>query len=359
MDAASVAAYDLAERLGHPTLRGQSPFAIDSGNRFEDRLKKRSNYELLVTALSKYVELPAPPALVVEDINDVPGQVGSANWMAARITQTDETLKRIATGDPMAPHVVDHPVIRLDLAGQVVNLEPDALAFRIGERLELVEIKSYPVIDDQADPMKLAGTAGQAAVYLIALRGTLERLGLDPNLLEWSVILVAPRNFGRSPVAHRVPLKKKVMSLQRVLTSLPNTRLLLDSLPNELTLDVDPKKEMSDAARMDALFETVTTIPALYVPSCIQTCDMAKFCRHEAWASDDPARLGRDARDQLAGVHSLSDALRLAKGDSHSIDESESDAADALQAAWAALQRARLKSDLSDASSVSSHEVQP
>ena len=89
-------------------------------------------------------------------------------------------------------------MLRFDLAGVTVNLEPDALAFRIGEKLELVEIKSYPIIDGQADPAKLSSTAGQTAVYHMALRATLERLGFDPEILVWSVILVAPKNFGRT-----------------------------------------------------------------------------------------------------------------------------------------------------------------
>ncbi len=115
------------------------------------------------------------------------------------------------------PDDVDEFCAALDDLQSGAVQEPDALAFRVGEHLELVEIKSYPIIDGQADPGKLSSTAGQAAVYHTALRATLDRLGFDPELLVWSVILVAPRNFGRTPVAHRVPLKKKSMSLARVL----------------------------------------------------------------------------------------------------------------------------------------------
>src|SRR3954453_22759086 len=73
IDSAGVAAYELAAKLGHPTPRGQSPFAIEGGNRFEDRLKKRSDYELLVDALAPFVQLPKPPNLLIEDVNDVRG----------------------------------------------------------------------------------------------------------------------------------------------------------------------------------------------------------------------------------------------------------------------------------------------
>lgn len=341
IDAAGVAAHELAASLGHPTLRGQSPFAIETGNRFEDRLKQRSGYELLVEALEPYVALPKPPGLIVEDVNNVGRLKDAQAWMDARVARTDDVLARIARGDADAPHLVDHPVLRFDLAGVAVSLEPDALAFRTGEQLELVEIKSYPIIDGQADPAKLSATAGQAAVYHMALRTTLERIGFDPDLLVWSVILVAPRNFGRTPVAHRIPLKKKSTSLARVLRAVPRTADVLVDLPDDLTFDVDPEGELDEHAVRAALTPAVGSVEALYVPECVQNCDMAKFCRAEAWDRDHPARLGRDARDNLAGVHSLSDALRLAR-DGAAPEEAELvDVAEALEDAYSALQRAR------------------
>lgn len=343
IDAAGVAAHELADRLGHPPVRGQSPFAIETGNRFEDRLKRRSEYALLVEALAPFVELPMPPDLVVEDVNRVGRLRDAQAWMDARAERTDDVLSRIAAGAADAPHVVDHPVLRFDLAGVTVNLEPDALAFRVGDRLELVEIKSYPIIDGQADPAKLSATAGQSAVYHMALRATLERLGFDPDVLVWSVILVAPRNFGRTPVGHRIPLKKKSMSLERVLRAVPRTGDVLATLPDDLTFDVDPGGELGEDALRAALTVAVSSVDALFVPDCVQTCDMAKFCRAEAWGNDDPARLGRDARDNLAGVHSLADALRLARNGPEPGEAELSDVADALGDAYAALQRARAK----------------
>lgn len=343
IDSAGVAAHQMAERLGHPTLRGQSPFAIEGGNRFEDRLKRRTGYELLIDALAPYVDLPKPPDLIVEDVNRVGRLPNAQAWLDARAKLTDEALARIASDDGDAPHVVDHPVLRFDLAGVPVNLEPDALAYRIGDRLELVEIKSYPIIDGQADPAKLSATAGQAAVYHMALRETLERLGFDPELLQWSVILVAPRNFGRTPVAHRIPLKKKSMALARVLKAVPKTADVLSTLSDGFTFDVDPAGELGDETLRAALAAAVSAVDALYVPECVQNCDMAKFCRTEAWRTDDPARLGREARDNLAGVHSLEDALRLAKAAPGELEGEPPDVAEALREAYGAVQRARAR----------------
>lgn len=341
LDSAGVPAHKLAEALGRPTLRGQSPFAIEGGNRFEDRLKARSGYELLVEALAPFVELPKPPDLVVVDLNRAPGKRFSPAWMEARAKATDDALARIARGDEDAPHVVDHPVLRFDLAGVTVNLEPDALAFRVGDRLELVEIKSFAVIDGQADPGKVSATAGQSAVYHMALRATLQRLGFDPEILAWSVILVAPKNFGRTPTAHRIPLKKKSLSLERVLNAVPRTDDVLADLPDDLTLDVDPKEALDEDARRALLEAAVGALAPLYVPECTQTCDMAKYCRFEAWEHDEPARLGREARDTLAGGHSLADALRLATKGPAKGEAELADVASALKDAYGALARAR------------------
>jgi len=222
-----------------------------------------------------------------------------------------------------------------------VYLEPDALALRTGNQLQLVEIKSYPVIDGQADPGKLSATGGQAAVYLLALRMALRRLGFDPDVLRWSVILVAPRNFGRAATAHEIPLRKKAMALERVLRAIPATGSLLDRLRPGFTLDVDPGPASSPDRRRKTLEGAVRTLPMLYVPECLAGCDMARFCRQQAIDDDDPARLGRTARDELAGVPTLADALRLATSGRKPSEKELADVADALQHAHHALRRAR------------------
>lgn len=338
IDAAGLKAFELAAALGHPATRGQSPFAITAGNRFEHRLKKGTDYELLVEALAPYVQLPAD--LRIADLGAAPGLPPGLRALEARAKRTEATLAAIAAGAADAPHLVDHPVLSFDLAGAPVFLEPDALAIRAGEHLELVEIKSYAIIDDQADPAKLAATGGQAAVYLLALRATLRRLSLDPDLLRWSVILVAPRNFGRTPVAHRIPLRKKTMALERVLQAVPKTETLLADLPEGFTLDIDPGRATTETARRAALDEAVRALPKLYVPECLASCDMAKVCRKQTIEDDDPARLGRAARENLAGVDTLAQALRLAKGERPRVPELAA-VAETLQTAYAALQRAR------------------
>lgn len=341
IDAAGVRAFDLADHLGHPVTRGRSPFAITSGNGFEYRLKKGSAYALLVEAIARYVELPKQPKVV--DLGFAKGVPIGTPALKVRARETERILSSIAGGEPSAPHILDHPILWFDVAGAPVYLEPDALAFRIGKKLELVEIKSYPIIDEQADPAKLAATAGQAAVYVLALRATFARLGLDPETITPSVILVAPRNFGRKPTAHRVPLKKRIMALERLLGAVLKADALLGTLklPQSFTLDVDSADTKPDAGSQDALARAVKRLPMLYAPECLAACDMAKFCRNQAIVEDIPARLGRSARDGLAGVSALGDALRLATKGPSAGEKRLADVAETLRVAAQALERAR------------------
>jgi hypothetical protein len=336
IDAAGIRAPVLAKRAGYEPTSGQSPFAIASGTMFEWRLKQGKDYEPLLDVLRERFAFDIEKPRIL-DINVGAGVVGSEEWLKDRARRTDEALGAMARGDDDAPNLVDHPVLTFALAGVQMYLEPDALAFRIADKLEVVEIKSYAVIDGQADPSKVAATAGQSAVYVLALRAAMERLSLDPNLIAWSVILIAPRNFSRQPTAHRIPIRKKAAAISRVLRSVPNTMEVLERLPSEFTLGPNPNQP-NCASRTT---EAVKRLPAVYVPECLSSCDMAQFCRAESVALDDVGRIGRPARDALAGIDTLADVLRLARVGSEGSDERLSDVAQALQAAACALDRAR------------------
>jgi hypothetical protein len=342
IDAARVPAHELARQLGHPVTRGQSPFAIGSGVRFEKRLKEDSDYTSLAEVLRPFVDLPKTGLRVV-DLGKVPGMRVGQEWLDTRAKRTDDVLGAISRGDAEAPHLVDHPVLVFDVAGAPVYLEPDALALRVGTQLQLVEIKSYAIIDGQADPAKVSSTGGQSAVYLLALRASLARLGFDPNILRWSVILVAPKNFGRSPVAHEVPLRKKAMALERVLRNVPGTDHILARLPSQFSLDVTKlsKPGSPPGQKRADLDAAVRKLPMRFVPECLATCDLSRCCRAHAIADDSPERLGRAARDAVAGVKTLSDVLRLATSGAAPHEAHLSDIAEALRDAHRALERGR------------------
>lgn len=336
IDSAGIKAVELAKRVGQPPPNGQSPFAIASGEMFERRLKAGSNYQLLIDVLRDNFGFKVTEPKIL-DINEAGGRIGSDEWLLDRAARTDQALGAMARADVAAPNLVDHPVLTFELAGVRMFLEPDALAFRIADKLEVVEVKSYAVIDGQADPSKVASTAGQSAVYVLALRAAMRRLGLNPDLVAWSVILIAPRNFSRQPTAHRIPLQKKAAAIERVLASVPSVLQVLRETSPGFTLGPDPKAKTASQDTVAALSQ----LPALYVPECLNSCEMANFCRSEAVEKDDVSRIGRAARDSMAGVGSLSQILSLARGKAGPGDTAVADVAAALRFTAESLDRAR------------------
>ena len=149
-----------------------------------------------------------------------------------------------------------------------------------------MEIKSFAVIDEQADGGKVAAAATQSAVYVLALR----RL-LGDDKVSHEIVLVCPKDFSNQPAATKVDVRKQLIVLRTSSRRLTRIDALLDALP--AGPDVRPR------ARRDGR----PTRP-LPISRCAQphrrpvrarlpgTCEMAFFCRDEA------ARLHRGAGPQ-------------------------------------------------------------
>ena len=181
LDAGRVDLEKLAARLGAPTQFGQSPFAIGQGNRFEERIKA-DDYAALVAAINEVLgifhELEELQSVNLERVGRLQGRA----LIKARAAATADVLEAIANGDTEAPHVVDHGVTTLEVGGNTVYLEQDALAFRVGEHLRICEIKGFPIIDGTASPVKVGAAARQTAVYVASIQDTLAARGFDPAL---------------------------------------------------------------------------------------------------------------------------------------------------------------------------------
>ncbi|BCL15896.1 hypothetical protein [Micromonospora sagamiensis] len=311
LDGAGVDKPRLAERIGFPTRFGQSRFAISRGNAFEAQVKADGGAELL--------------RLVAERLGVPPG--GPATWTdlnADDLTQRHERSRDLLTAaaaDP-SPALFDHPLLSLDVAGARVYLEPDLVAARLAGRYHVVEIKSFPVVDGQADPGKVAAAAIQSAVYVLALRELLAAAGHDPELVSADVVLVCPRDFANQPVASLVDVRRQLLVLRRQLTRMARLDALLAAVPEDFT--VDP------TAEPEALVAALRTVEAHYAPECLAACELAFFCRHEA--RGHTAALGRPVREALGGVASVAEALALADGD-HPGTPDQAEAAALLRAA--------------------------
>jgi hypothetical protein len=293
LDAAGVDKPGLATHLGFPAPFGQSRFALARGNAFEAQLKADDGaalLELLSVALNRPIRAARYDDLGADDDTTA----------AQRHTRTRELLAA-APGTAL----IDHPLLALDVAGHRVHLEPDLVAAQVDGRFHVVEIKSFAIIDGQADAASVSAAAVQAAVYVLALRRLLTELGRPAELVSHDVVLVCPENFAFRPVAVVLDVRKQLGTLTRQLTRLASVGDLIAGLPPDLTVDLArPAADVAAAVRR---------LAARYAPDCLSTCDLGFFCRDEA--SGSTATLGRAVRDALGGIEDVDEVLGLAAGD--------------------------------------------
>lgn len=281
LDAAGVDKPALAEAIGFAGDFGQSRFALARGNAFEAMLKADDG-ALLRAALG----VPDETRLRYADLG--------ADTDDTLTERHDRTRALLREGDAT---LIDHPVLTLDVAEQTVFLEPDLVAFRADGRLRVVEIKSFAIVDGQADSAKVAAAAIQAAVYVLALRA------LVPDV-DHNVVLVCPSNFSLRPEAVVLDVRKQLSTLRRQLARLHSVTALVEALPAGLSFDL--------ALAPDRLIAALGQISARYAPECLSACELAVFCRHEAAGST--AALGRPVREALGGVDTVAEVLALASG---------------------------------------------
>ncbi|MCE7081953.1 hypothetical protein [Streptomyces sp. ST2-7A] len=304
LDAAGVDKATLAERLGRPARFGQSPFALARGRAFE-AMVKANGYAELIALLRENLGAPVEEAAVA-DLNEVAGSASPA----LRARETERVFDRLAGGDEERV-LLDHPVLELEVAGRTALLEPDAVTHRVGGRFHVVEIKSFAVIDGQADPAKTAEAAKQAAVYVIALRRLLERLGHDPELVAPEFLLVCPKDFSQRPILARIDVRQEIEAIGFQLSRLRRADDLARPLPAGATLDLSTRPDGAPTRTDTELAGTVAALDTHYTPDCLGYCDLARHCRAEAVETARPGRLGGRARDDLPGIDSTRVALSL------------------------------------------------
>lgn len=346
LDAAGVDKAALADRLGHPAPFGQSPFAIARGLSFEKRITGEGCVELL-ELLRQHLMLPAPYGSDDDCPVEVPQLVTDPKRPAERVASTRAALAQAAK-QPGVWTLLHHPLLRLEVAGSTVLLEPDVIAVRPDGRWTVVEIKSFPILDGSADPAKVGAAARQAAVYVLALRATAadldtEAVGraavdeeetgkpegdlfrdgpgaprdpfdpyVEPEGLagapSGTVLLVCPKDFSNQPTAAAVDVRKPMAVTRRQLDRLTRIEQLLDALPPGSSFDLDPDRTDSE------LGAAVASVSAAYSPDCLADCELAFHCRAEARCAGAVETLGRGVRGELGALRTVDEALAAALG---------------------------------------------
>ncbi|WP_069770986.1 hypothetical protein [Streptomyces sp. LUP30] len=323
----------IATHVGHPPLFGQSSFAITRGNVFEAMVKDNGCAELL-RVLRETLELTLPE-VGYEDLNDVGGDGRSKE----RHERTEEVLLRAARGEGDGT-LFDHPMLRLLIGGHKVYLEPDLVALRIDGRFHVVEIKSFPIIDEQADSAQVRAATTQACAYVIALRDLLGRAGIGEEAVSDTIVLVAPKDFTNRPTGAFVDARKQVAALTRQLSRIERIGDLVDLLPEDLTFDLDLEKKRPRRP-VEELTGALDQVLVTYRPDCLSHCEMAFYCRSRARAEASLDVLGPVVREQFGGIDTTTMVMGLARGE---LQPSE----DQVEMAAALRHAARLRAELED-----------
>jgi hypothetical protein len=263
--------------------------------------------------------------------------------------------------------LLDRPLLRLEVAGSTVSLEPDAIAVGPDGRWTVVEIKSFPILDGSADPTKVGAAARQAAVYLLALRATAAALDatVTPNIsgpagaapgaiptARPSASASAPAsdahpgttNPGSSPHTPERGTAVAGIGDPGILPASPyaepeglaaavrTTGLLVcprDFSNIAIAAPLDLRKQLAvtrrqlarmtrietllavlpEAVRLDEAPEAVDTLTHAYSPECLAACELAFHCRTQARAAGAVEVLGRGVRGELGSLTTVEAAL--------------------------------------------------
>ena len=310
MDAAGADKAALATHAGFPQPSGasQSPFALARGGIFEAQVKASGGADL-VRLLRDRLGLDLPE-VSYSDLESVGGNTSRE----VRYRRTRALLLRAARHPDQAGTLYDHPMLRLQVGGHLAYLEPNVVAFQLQGKFHVVEIKSFAVIDGQADEESVAAAAMQAAAYIVALQDMLTAESLPAAAVSTDVILVTPENFSPQATATFIDVRKQVAILRRQLARMARIGVLLDELPAGLTFDLAPDPDGTYARARGELAGALEAVPARYQPRCLKTCELAGFCRDEARAAGALTVLGSVVRDDLGSLDSISTALALASG---------------------------------------------
>ncbi|MBT2544454.1 hypothetical protein J7E99_28070 [Streptomyces sp. ISL-44] len=300
LDGAGVDKTALASALGSPAPFGQSQFAIVRGNSFEAKVKGDGGAELL-RMVHGHVGGGAEPPGTRARVPDL-----TAAGPEGRAARTALALREATAAgqDSGAWTLLDHPMLALEVAGTPAYLEPDAVVVHPDGRWTVVEIKSFPMIDGAADAAKVGAAARQAAVYVLALEKTAEKLaGAE---VGHTVLLVCPKDFSNLPTASPVDVRRERSVTRRQLERLTRVEELAAALPAGLSFDpARTAKELADA---------VAAVDASYAPECLAACELAFHCRDRARASDEVTALGRSVRGELGALTTVEQALAAAAG---------------------------------------------
>jgi hypothetical protein len=314
LDAAVVHLDGLAKLLGCPP-GGQSPFAIARARAFE----RLATGDAMGPVVALVRDRLGAPVTAVRQLDLSADQVRSQyvrGDLQFRSRLTRMAVRQMLTGDDAAVNLLRHPVLTLTVGGAPMYVEPDLVGYASTDPLHPVEIRSYPCLDGTADGSKVATTAREVAVHVLAVRELATGLGYPPERVGTTGLLVLPRNFSLTATGETVDVAPQVRRLRRTLDAFPVPSTLVDQVPAGVALPALPPAgagtaEWAGAAAQAA--DAVSALPPRFGDGCL-SCGLFSFCRAEQDASATVARTGTAAANLCGDVATVPAALDLAHG---------------------------------------------
>lgn len=319
----------------------QSPFAITRGNQFEEQVTANGMAEIVLLA-RRHLKLEIPEVrqrdLSTSTLREAyPGVTGN-QMNELRVTLTRQSVEEMLTDPPHAYNLIRHAMTRLKFGGETVYLEQDVLAFAVGGRIHVVEIKSYPRIDGRADPVKASATIRQTAVYVLSLQELVVEVGAPPDVVNTMAMIVLPKNLSFRPTAVTHPTNRDVRRLRRQLDLIPSASDILEAIPAGTCLPAYPGNRSGDDDKFAAVIaarEALAVLPTRFTDGC-GSCQLFHDCRDEAERLRSTSRLGAGVAVACGNVTDITAAVDLAEGRRVPANKSEAAVAAALARAVAA-----------------------
>jgi hypothetical protein len=224
---------------------GQSPFAFARGTRFEQSLRE-GGYGPLLDLLRRQMGFAVVDARV---INLREGYPPSRYGMRLRAQATRRHIDAMLRDDPRAPNLIDGAVFETSLSGVRAYFEADAVAARSRGPIRVGEVKSFPVVDDRADPEKLGTALDQASHYIVLARQVAADLGHDPAAILAEAMLITPRNVGLQPTLSIKDVAGRVRRVERLLARVPSLAGLAGLVPRGITFGSVADRRPQDLRR--------------------------------------------------------------------------------------------------------------
>src|SRR5206468_11414975 len=157
----------------------------------------------------------------------------------------------------------------------------------------------------RADGDKVGGALDQAAVYILLGKRLISELGGDDGLVSSEAMLITPKNVGLTPLVSLKNGSSRIARVERLLARAPSIRDLSDSIPGSASFAPIADSAAEPGQRIEALHELADQVGNYYVPSCLATCGLARFCRERAFAAGAASLAGSEAVRLLPDVQSL------------------------------------------------------